>query len=223
MADINNDGIADLIIGAPTATVSGKANAGIVYVVYGTKSIFSGTLLLTGLNGTNGFEIDGANAGDKIGSSLASGDITGDGIRDFIIGAPGYNSNAGAVYVVFGKTAAFSNPFAISSLDGTNGFRIDTNTGDTSTGTSVASGDINGDNISDVIIGVPASGTNAGAAYVVFGKSTAWTTPFALSTIAGTNGFKISGSSFSKIHFGLELEGMSSIFQTSLSPIASAL
>jgi hypothetical protein len=41
------------------------------------------------LDGTNGFRLDGANAGDYSAASVAgAGDINGDGIDDLIVGAP---------------------------------------------------------------------------------------------------------------------------------------
>jgi hypothetical protein len=64
-------------------------------------------------------------------------------------------------------------------------------------GASVASaGDVNGDGLGDLIVGVPsgdpATGTNAGSSYVVFGRTT--TTAIKLSAIAaGTGGFVING------------------------------
>jgi len=197
IGDINGDGIDDLIIGAP------GTGAGKVYVVFGSRMVFGSPITLSASLASStppaGFVISGASSGDKFGTSVAVGDINGDGIKDIIIGAPGYNtgSNVGAVYVVFGKTTAFSN-FTASAPDGTTYFRIDANTGDTGTGTSVASGDINGDGINDVIIGAPTSSSNAGAAYVVFGKATAWASTFALSTLTGANGIELDGSSTEK-------------------------
>ena len=66
-------------------------------------SPFDANLDLSTLDGTNGFKIIGAAAGDQLGFSVASaGDVNGDGRDDLIIGAPNANSNAGAAFVVFG-------------------------------------------------------------------------------------------------------------------------
>ena len=63
--DVNADGIADLIIGAPGA----NGFRGASYVVFGSKQIGSqGTLSLSNLNGTNGFNITGINPNDESGS-----------------------------------------------------------------------------------------------------------------------------------------------------------
>ncbi|MDJ1305628.1 MAG: hypothetical protein MRQ09_05285 [Candidatus Midichloria sp.] len=77
--DINGDGIDDIIIGAPSASPNGKADAGQVYVIFG-KSSFGTSLELSSLNGANGFMINGITARDQAGSSvLGAGDINGDG------------------------------------------------------------------------------------------------------------------------------------------------
>ena len=62
-------------------------------------------LLLSSLNGTNGFKLDGENNDDYSGYSVsAAGDINGDGYADLMIGAHGYpsGSDKGRSYVVFG-------------------------------------------------------------------------------------------------------------------------
>src|SRR5207248_1230317 len=54
--------------------------------------------------------------------------------------------------------------FELSSLDGTNGFRIDSESGSSVAGDSlvfsVARADVNGDGIADVIIGAPLASPN---------------------------------------------------------------
>ena len=196
MADINGDGIDDLIIGAPgTGNVAGK-----VYVLFGSKNNFSGTFAPASLTGTTGFVINGV-AGDNLGTSLAAGDINGDGIKDLIIGAPGQAGTAGKVYVVFGKTTAFTNPFSLNAPNGTTYFRIDGAAAGDKAGTSVAAGNISGhtDGTQDVIIGTPnaatTGGANSGKIYVVFGVAASHPVlvngAFAVSSINGTNGFEI--------------------------------
>ena len=87
--DVNGDGIDDLIIGAYVADANGIDSAGESYVVFGSNSGFSSSLELSTLNGSNGFVINGANDGDRIGRSVSgAGDVNGDGIDDLILGAP---------------------------------------------------------------------------------------------------------------------------------------
>ena len=59
------------------------------YVVFGRASGFGASLDLASLDGTNGFRLDGIDAGDQSGCSVAgAGDVNGDGFGDVIIGAP---------------------------------------------------------------------------------------------------------------------------------------
>src|SRR3990167_5549143 len=85
--DINGDGINDLIIGGYKADPAGRTEAGASYVVFGGVTVGStGAIELSGLNGTSGFVLNGAMAGDHSGFSVNfAGDINGDGISDLII------------------------------------------------------------------------------------------------------------------------------------------
>src|SRR5687768_2931899 len=87
---------------------------------------FAPIFKLSSLNGANGFRVDGLAEGDASGRSVASaGDVNGDGFADLIIGAPSTGLNAGSSYVVFGKAGGFGPSLDLSTLNGTNGFRLD--------------------------------------------------------------------------------------------------
>ena len=86
--DLNGDGIDDLIIGATGADPSERSRAGQTYVVFGRNTAFPAVFELSSLNGTNGFILNGIAENDWSGSSVSkAGDLNGDGIDDFIIGA----------------------------------------------------------------------------------------------------------------------------------------
>ena len=83
---------------------------------------------MANIDGTNGFKLNGVAANDETGFSVASaGDVNGDGFADLIVGAVWADpngENSGASYVVFGKASGFAASIDLSSLDGTNGFKL---------------------------------------------------------------------------------------------------
>jgi FG-GAP repeat protein len=140
--DVNADGYADLIIGAPEVRHGNTTAAGSAYVLSGA----TGQLL---------YEWKGIDA-DNLGSSVAAaGDIDQDGFADVIVGAWGVNRSAqartGAAYVYSGATGAQLHKFYGAFSD-------------TRLGNAVAgAGDVNGDGIQDLIVG--ASWATAGGVY----------------------------------------------------------
>jgi hypothetical protein len=199
----NGDRYSDLVIGASNADPNNKNNAGESYVVYGKNSGFAASLNLGNLNGTNGSIIRGIDAGDLAGFAVSkAGDINNDNIDDLIISAqladPNGRNNAGESYIVFGKSSGFPANLELSTLNGTNGFVINGIDGNDLSGVSVDGvGDVNGDDIDDLIIGArnadPNSQDNAGESYVVFGKSSGFAASLNLANLNGTNGFIIKG------------------------------
>ena len=203
--DVNGDGYNDIIIGAPFADPNGYYS-GSTYVVFGKESGFSGTIDLSDIVRIgDGFRIDGENTGDWSGDSVSAGDVNNDGYDDIIIGAPYADPSgggSGSTYVVFGKENGFSRTMGLSELDGSDGFRIDGESGGDLSGYSVSAGDVNNDGYDDIIIGAAGadrngnSVSNRGASYVVFGKDDdAFAATMNLSELDGSNGFRINGES----------------------------
>jgi hypothetical protein len=145
-------------------------------------------------DGFGGFVLDGG-PGDESGSAVGrAGDVNGDGRDDLIVGAPvaGANgSNAGRVYVVFGK--ADTDPVALTNL-GDGGFAIDGAAPDDAAGASLGGGmDLDGDGLAELLVGAShadPNGASSGRAYVVFGKAD--TDPIDLAMLSGA-GFTLSG------------------------------
>ncbi len=209
VGDINGDGIDDFAIGAYQADYNGRSDSGSTYIVYGNEDGLGASINLADFNlstydfrdgFSDGFRIDGEDAGDRSGRSVSGvGDVNGDNIDDIIIGATGASAN-GAAYVVFGKSDNFTRNIDLSDLtnnDGSiDGIRITSESDVYLSGFSVASGDINGDDTNDIIIGAPSSGLEgeaSGATYVVFGGQNALNTDINLSNIATSTGFRING------------------------------
>jgi len=200
--DVNGDGIDDLLIGAYGADLNSNNYSGASYVVFGRSTAFASIINLSSLDGSSGFRLDGATSGEYSGRSVsAAGDVNGDGIDDLLIGAygadPNSNSYSGSSYVVFGRSTGFAATINLSSLDGSSGFRIDGVTTDDRSGRAVsAAGDVNGDGIDDLLIGAyraDPNGSDSGASYVVFGRSTAFASAIDLSGLDGSSGFRLDG------------------------------
>ena len=194
IADLNGDGLRELLIGSAGQDKTG-IDAGVAYVVRG-KATVGGIDLGDPLQGEKGYSIRGEAAGDAAGTSVLSiSDLNGDGKEDIVVGAVGNDAggtNAGAVYVSWGK----SSNSAVSLVNvgtGTGGFRIVGADAGDAIGSHIATiDDLNGDGLSEIVIGSPEANGGDGAVYVVFGKAT--TTGIDLSTVSNSaGGFRILG------------------------------
>ena len=108
--DFNDDGYDDLAVGVPGEEVN-VANAGVVCVLYGSAA----GLASAGQQwwSQNSVDVPGvAEAGDRLGESLATGDFDGDGFDDLAIGVPDEEVSgqrfAGAVNVLYGSSNGLS-------------------------------------------------------------------------------------------------------------------
>ncbi|MEK7832169.1 MAG: Ig-like domain-containing protein, partial [Acidobacteriota bacterium] len=104
--DLNGDSVPDIVVSAPMANGAAQ-NSGKVYVFFGRANL-TGQIDLAERKAD--IEISGEAADDHFGTSLAIGDINGDGKKDLIVGTPQANvgdfPDAGKVYIFFGNFSA---------------------------------------------------------------------------------------------------------------------
>ncbi|WP_146132112.1 FG-GAP-like repeat-containing protein [Pleurocapsa sp. CCALA 161] len=202
--DINGDSIDDLVIGASNAGnvlnspfADGDSDQrGEIYVVFGSKKFNSRFSV------GDRFTFTGVGIEDNLGTAVTNaGDLNGDGIDDLVLGAAnasvdGEYTQEGQVYVLFGRQDGFGTQFNLNSLNGNNGFSLaGVDTGD-GLGNAVSAGDFNGDGIDDLLVGASSAGQdNRGAAYVVYGKRTGFTSQVDLPNLSSNAGVKIAGIS----------------------------
>jgi hypothetical protein len=175
--DFNADGSMDLAIGAPGEDIGGGgAGMGLVHVLLGTSEGLTGTGDQVWHQDSDGIG-ETAEAGDRFGAALASGDLDGDGIPDLVIGVHGEDLgavvDAGLVHALYGTNSGLTSAGSQIWSQGTTGIEDDPETED-AFGFSVAVGDFNGDGFGDAAIGVPLEDVetfgNAGAVNVLFGS-----------------------------------------------------
>ncbi|MCJ7510816.1 MAG: integrin alpha [Dehalococcoidia bacterium] len=180
--DINDDGIADLVLGAPFAGRepgsphgSHRTQLGEVYVIFG-RSDLSGSISIP--QKQQDFTISGPEEWSELGDAMAVGDVNDDGIDDIIaVGeaadAPdGNRSNTGLVYVVFGSASLGD---MVDLAKGEQDVTIMGARADDALGFCAASGDVNGDDIDDILLvaqraHAAGSRDTSGEAYVILGS-----------------------------------------------------
>lgn len=198
IGDINADGFDDLAIGAPARS----SYTGMAYIVFGSDEPYPAAFDLDSLDGTAGFRVPGLDTFSNTGRSVgAAGDINGDGIDDFFIGAPSAGTPfPGQTYVVFGREPATDGPFPalfdLADLDGTNGFRLDGSGSEESGISASGAGDFNGDGVDDLLIGAFRSSPTSdreGRAYLVFGQTADAPAVVNLNGLDGSSGLIFEG------------------------------
>jgi|FLOH01.1.fsa_nt_gi hypothetical protein len=153
LGDLNGDGIHDYLIAAPQEEKNGMLQAGAVWV-------------FSGADGSQILHVDGTSSHGLFGFSVAgAGDLDGDQIEDFLVGAPGSSPNsnlgAGAAGVYSGSTGALLKTYFGAAAGDAFGYSV------------ASAGDVNNDNFPDILIGAAATDvnfrSNCGSAYVYSG------------------------------------------------------
>lgn len=192
--DVNGDGIHDLLIGAYGATTTDGKLTGKAYLFFGRKNWSSRFNLISAAANVT---ILGDKKGDCVGFSVAIGDVNGDGLGDMIIGA--YSADplnvpaGGIVYIIFGATTL---PTTIDLHTQNANVTIRGDFANGLFGFPVATGDINGDSLTDLICSAhTAAGSvnrnNAGCVFVFYGR-TQW--PASITAASTTADIMVTGA-----------------------------
>ena len=159
--DVDGDGLADALVGAPGADLTG-ADSGAVYLLLGGVSA-SRSL------GDADARLRGTSAGDRAGASVAGvGDVDADGFADVLVGAPGEGTGgvaAGAAYLMAGP---FAGDFDLYNADTWLGGEA---AGDEAGSGVAGAGDVDGDGTPDLLVAAPGADGGAGAVYLVLGPA----------------------------------------------------
>ena len=180
--DVNGDGLADVIIGAPTYA-NGQTAEGKAYVYHGHRS--------TGIAASPSWSVEINETEARYGLAVATtGDVNGDGYADVIVGAPFHDvshTNEGAAFVYHGSSGGLSTTAAVTITPDVQNAQF---------GSSVATaGDVNGDGYADIVAGSPLySGDQMeeGCAYLYYGAS---------GGVSATAAWTVEGNQ-SNAHFG---------------------
>jgi len=155
--DLDGDGVGDVVITAPYVDTTDAYSAGAAYVISGARAA-SGDLSLADADVT----LTGVTASYYLGSSAGAGDLDGDGQADLAVAA-GFagDSVGGEVYVWSGPLSGDYAPSdATAVLVGESG---------AAAGWAMDTSDVDGDGVSDLLIGAHSQNNTAGVAYLVLG------------------------------------------------------
>lgn len=160
--DVNGDGIQDLVIGNTAASPPR------VVVAFGGRTGWPvrqalDLAAITSGDGSHGFVITDDNSITGFARAVATGDVNGDGYDDIIVGGS-------YVSVVFGA-ASSGNEIETSTLNGSSGLLI--SYGVSANPGAVATGDIDGDGVKDVIFAHSRTGVITNYIFVVWGRDAA--------------------------------------------------
>ncbi len=196
--DWNGDGIDDVLVSEGGATVDGYEQTGSGYLIFGVADdpdtpdieAVPTQILARDVGVSAGFDAIRFAGGEEEGrfgwSSQEVGDINGDGFNDLVFTSPqrgnfsGDAIGGGYVTIVYGQEVVQSGVVSEGDLEtpGSAPYDAARYSGSefgAAAGYAAAAGDLNGDGLSDVIVGAPLAGVttpegNTGAVYIIYGE-----------------------------------------------------
>lgn len=155
--DLNSDGFADAIYGAPGYMGGSQARGGRVYVRFGPMGYGAWYAA------DSDRQWDGPEQGAQLGRALsAASDITGDGHTDLVIGAPGVLGKTGAVYAIAGGPGLIGSQSLVAHPMVVYGAEPGARFGSALT----TRADVDGDGQMDLIVGAPGDHMVPGRVFV---------------------------------------------------------
>ncbi|MCG3199028.1 MAG: hypothetical protein GHCLOJNM_03536 [bacterium] len=180
-ADVDCDGVDDVIVGAIHSDPPGRPNAGEVFVVYGSDTLPNSTIELVQVPGVvDGTRFQGRAATDRLGASVSGCDFNGDGKSDLLLGAetadtPGADG-VGVAYTIRSDPGIRGSTFDLSVFVPDIEILGD-NSSEQFGSCTEAGGDLNADGFEDFIVGSPfwdrpdiAGDNTAGLVVALFGE-----------------------------------------------------
>jgi len=211
VGDVNGDGFADFVIGAPKYDSDG----GRAYLVFGSGDGLPDSIDLTNPD-PNVVVLDGT--GQTGFAVSAAGDVNGDGYSDVLVAANNAGDSAtpaGQVYILFGKASGWIDgggatiPIDLTSLNGSDGFMLHNASSSADQFGFVASsaGDINGDGRDELVISAPDAADSDGRTYVVFGQTGGWAAENAVDGLGAVQHLTLTGANVGAVAAAGDING----------------
>ena len=175
--DFNGDGLDDLVITAPQKDVNGIEDAGMMWVLPGLPQGMGTTNIATSFDLSMFIPNEYISSGDRWGEMVVSGDFNGDSFEDIAVSAPQSDirnrNDVGQIVILYGSKDGL-NPDDFQLINQSTRGIPDGSEMNDNWGLSLAEGDFNGDQLSDLAVGAPGEKygfyASAGAVTIIYGS-----------------------------------------------------
>lgn len=164
--DLNGDGQADIVVGAPGRDTGNATPTGEVYVHFGAGTVPA----------TPNLTLTATAQGERFGTAIStSGDVNGDGYADLLVGAGYFHTGDPAEMGETGRAALY---LGGGSMSMSPSLRISAPALSGGFGRTLSIvGDVNGDGFADWVVGAPSLDRLSGRAWLYLGGATPDATP----------------------------------------------